>query len=429
MSDLLQQLQNAAQQEDWPQIVQILQQLLWEDPSPAATLSELYLPPALAVLSAGDFTARWDIARLFPQLGEAAIAPLVALLQDADQDLEARWFATRILGQFRQSAAIVALTQVVQSNEVEELTEMATEALAGLGADAIAALTNLLPNPATRRLAVQALAQIHHAETVEPLLQVVADADATIRTLALEALSSFADVRIPPLLVQALTDPSAQVRQAAVSGLATRPEWSEALNLPELLADRLWDIDPTVCQAAAASLGRLAMPTATDTLFRGLTAPQTSVSLQLAIVRALGWTGSKTALDYLSRWLLETDQADAAVQREVIGILGRWADPSLKWLASRPLIQMLEQAAVGHLDLKPEIALALGQLGQPEALEPLISLLANPDIGVRLHAIAALKQIDRPTAYDQLTTLVHQPALPDTLRQGIEFALQEWSLN
>jgi hypothetical protein len=45
---------------------------------------------------------------------------------------------------------------------------------------------------------------------------------------------------------------------------------------------------------------------------------------------------------------------------------------------------------------------------------------------VRLHAIAALKNLDREAAYQQLQQLAKNTALTPDLRQGIAIALAEW---
>jgi HEAT repeat protein len=75
--------------------------------------------------------------------------------------------------------------------------------------------------------------------------------------------------------------------------------------------------------------------------------------------------------------------------------------------------------------LRQAIALSLGQLGQPDALETLMQLLADDVMGVRLHAIAALKTLDAQTARQRLEQLAHSE-LPEALSQGVALALREW---
>ncbi|MGV2389596.1 MAG UNVERIFIED_CONTAM: hypothetical protein LVR29_19135 [Microcystis novacekii LVE1205-3] len=42
------------------------------------------------------FHSDGSIAKLFPQIGQSAIAPLIALLESEEQDGEMRWFLARI---------------------------------------------------------------------------------------------------------------------------------------------------------------------------------------------------------------------------------------------------------------------------------------------------------------------------------------------
>jgi HEAT repeat protein len=75
---------------------------------------------------------------------------------------------------------------------------------------------------------------------------------------------------------------------------------------------------------------------------------------------------------------------------------------------------------------KQAIALSLGQLGQPQALERVIQLLVDPTASVRFHAIAALKQLEPLAAYERLQALAAQENIEDQLKQGVAIALQEW---
>jgi len=54
------------------------------------------------------------------------------------------------------------------------------------------------------------------------------------------------------------------------------------------------------------------------------------------------------------------------------------------------------QPATQSPSVKQAIALSLGQLGDMQAIDPLIQLLADADAGVKLHVITALKQLAPP---------------------------------
>ena len=383
------------------------------------------LADALTALETGDFQTRWEIAKRFSDFGAGAIAPLIERMQDEELDWELRWFVARILGQFDQPEAVTALVQLLTTAEDEDLCGIAAEALANLGPSAVIALSDLLEDNPHRLLAVRALAQIRQAATITPLLGVVNDADASVRTIAIEALSSFRDVRIPPVLVDALQDKAARVRQEAVTALGLRGDLLNQIDLVDCLQARLWDVNLEVCQCAAIALGRLGNEAAAQALSSALNLAYTPTPLQIEIVRTLSWIQTETALSYLVQGLT-LDSTE--VHSEVVAALGRMETPPLKAAATQVLIDLLaaDGAAIQSSQLKQAVALGLGQLGQPCALDPLIQLLADPDSGVRLHGIAALKQLAPQSAYTRLQTQLNQADLSADLRQGIEAALQEW---
>src|ERR671932_954758 len=118
MSELLEQATAAAHQGNWSLLNQCLQHLpLGKNATDAAVESaplnetdlEQVLNLALDVLNAGDFRERWEVAKVFPKLGESAIAPLIEILEDDEAELEVRWFAGRILAEFNQPSVITTL--------------------------------------------------------------------------------------------------------------------------------------------------------------------------------------------------------------------------------------------------------------------------------------------------------------------------------
>ena len=106
MSKVLEQAAAAAQQANWSLVSQYLQQLplgknTTDSEAESAPLNdtdlEQVLNLALEVLNVGDFQERWEVAKMFPKLGESAIEPLIESLEDEDAELELRWFTGSIL--------------------------------------------------------------------------------------------------------------------------------------------------------------------------------------------------------------------------------------------------------------------------------------------------------------------------------------------
>lgn len=426
LRNLLEQANIAANQRNWSLLNQYLRQAIELEKSAelkAAQESQQVLNFALEVLECGDFHERWDVAKVFPYLGTIAIDPLIAILTDEEAEEDLRWFVARILGEFDRPEVITALVEILQNSESEELNTIAAEALANLGRSAIAALTELLAKAETRFLATRSLAAIRRKDIITPLLSVVSDSQPSVRATAIEALASFHDARIPPVLLHALKDVAAPVRREAAIGLGLRPDLQGKFDLVQEIIPLLWDLNIDVCTAAANSLARLGNDAAADALFQVLRSPATPLTLQLQCVRSLCWMETAKALDYLQAALtLES----TALCQEIVTVLGRVETPNLLPIAAKILTELLQSGhpVIRNTSIRQAIATSLGQLNVPEAVDSLIDLLGDVDLGVRLHAIAALKKF--PSAFGQLQQLASRKNLPAELKQSVGLALQEF---
>ena len=433
INQLLAQAQAAADAADWSLLTQYLQQLMFslDSTHPEIVKHRQYLLElALSILEMGDFQQRWDIAKVLKQLGNIAIPPLIDILEDEDAEEDLRWYAVRTLGEFQHPEAIVSLVDLLKTSEHEELKTMAASALGQMGSLAITALTELLAAAETRLLAVRSLAYIRTQETITPLLSVVEDAQPAVRSATLEALSSFHDQRLPPVLLNGLDDVAATVRRAAVQGLGFRPDLSKELDLVTRLQPRLYDFNLEVCCAAAIALSRMGTDEAAKHLFQVLISPNTPLKLQLEIIRALVWVETLSGLAYLQQALYET--TSEALWQEIITVLGQVQKPELMTPSAEILLDVLNSQHLVTVanpvgaKFKSAIALGLGQLGNNQAVEPLILLLSDANQIVKLNVISALKKLDGEVAYQQLQQLANSSTLTPDLQQGIAIALAEW---
>ncbi len=363
------------------------------DPCP-----EIDLSTALDLLRSGDFQIRWDIAKLLPSFGPAAVDPLLELLQadnlDAEADWELLWFAARVLGDLNQPVAIGSLAHLLKTTRNETVAGTAASALANLGVPAVPALTALLAPGDTRLLAVQALGQIESPMVIEPLLSVVQSPSPLVRATAIEALSRFHTPAVVSVLMEALHDPLASVRQTAIGGLKASPVALQ-FEVLEHLKPLLYDLDLEVCCQAAIVLGHFSTPASTAALSDLLRSNQTPPALQIVAVRALSWIPTSAALEALQQRLIQEPltSLDLPIYKEIIAVLGRVNATALKPPSAEILLKLLrsDHLAVQDSPTRQTIAFSLGQLGQPEAMTPLTQLLTDPDPGVQLHATSALK--------------------------------------
>ncbi|WP_197065013.1 HEAT repeat domain-containing protein [Leptolyngbya sp. KIOST-1] len=347
---------------------------------------------AVAELGRGNFHDRWDQSRQVAHLGEAALADLLALLEDEDSDWEARWFAARALGEFSHPQVIQALIATFAATTDDDLRQSVATALTQIGHPAIAALGEQLAHPALRPVAVQALARIPHPATLPLLIEATGDPRSPVRATALDALSPFADPTTWPIVERGLRDPAAAVRAAAIRGVLGLRGHLSPQTVVEALAPLVDDVDQGIAQQAIYALGRLAQPPATAVLLGGLdTRPPDP--RQTALVQALLWQNSAAALTGLIEAWAELTAAARLVLIQGLPTLG--AD--LHQRAGLTLQDWLEElpATADHSALRRHLVLALGQVGQADA-EPLLrSLLHDPDRGVQIHAEAALRQLQQ----------------------------------
>ncbi len=404
INQLLVQARAAYDAAEWSLLIQCLQQLILETDSQhldEVECRENLLELALSALEIGDFQQRWDVSKIFTRLGNVAIPPLVAILGDDAAEDELRWYAIRILGELKQTEAIPCLVELIQSNDNEELRGMAAVALGQLGKTAILALTDLLAHDETRLLATQTLCYIRNKETILPLLSVAQDSQVAVRAAAIEALSSFHDPRIPSVLLASLEDISATVRQEAVRGLGFRPELRDRLDLVTCLQAKLYDTNIDVACAAAVSLSRMGCDRAAFHLYQVLVTYDTELKVQIEAIRGLTWIGSISGLEYLQKAL--NTLVSQTLWQQIVVVLGRVQHQFLNQKATEILLEMLQQKhpACEIANIKSAIALSLGQLGRDEAIEPLIYLSGDTNNQVRLHAIAALKNLAPEIAHRQ----------------------------
>ncbi|NER01022.1 MAG: HEAT repeat domain-containing protein, partial [Cyanothece sp. SIO2G6] len=218
--------------------------------------------------------------------------------------------------------------------------------------------------------------------------------DAVVRATVMEGLSHCHHPQITACLIQGAQDQVASVRQAAVTGLGMQAQTTAHDGLVAALQPRLWDADTEVSRQAAIALSRLQTEAAAAVLASALNTPQFPASLKIETVRALIWTNTAAGLNHLHQYL-QTHTAKAEIYQEIAVMLGRVEVHSLHSQATVLLLDLLTNHSLTQQSamLRQAIATSLGQLGQPPAKAALTQLTQDPDERVRLHAIAALKNL------------------------------------
>ncbi|MBE9214279.1 HEAT repeat domain-containing protein [Plectonema cf. radiosum LEGE 06105] len=403
MLETFDMIDNAVTEANWILVSQQLQQLLDNSKLQAVSEDELEqavaikanadaLRMAIAIMRVGDFQTRWDVAKIFPQIGTQAIVPLLEILDSESADFEIRWFALGILGKFNQPEIVISLVKLLEETQEEELAIAAAQTLAKIGQSAITALIELLKQEKTRLLAVKSLAQIRRSEVIEPLLSVVDDSITSVRFTAIEALSSFHHKYLIPIFIKALQDKSFSVRKEAIIALKMRVYLKEEFSIVNHLQPLIYDINSEVCQQAILALGCMKDQMAIQTLFDFLNFPNAPLFLKKEAVRALNWNGTYQGLDYLKQSLYSSEINLCA---EIITVLGRQESIEMKPYAAKILIDFLnsEQEIIDESRIKQAIVTSLGELRDKSALTYLEKLASDDDSKVKLYALAAMKKI------------------------------------
>jgi HEAT repeat protein len=379
---------------------------------------------ALDALRTGDFQARWDAAKQLDEYGEAMMPPLLLLLQESEADAELQWFIAKILGSLSHPEASVALGQLLERSEDEEVRLEAAQGLANQGSEAVILLSQFLKDPQRQRMAIQALVQIHRPEVVPLLLEAANANSAEVRSLVFEALDRFLDPRIVDVLLAGLNDANPEVRKTAIASLVVRTPEYPAEDLVEHLTPCLEDADLGVAIQAARALGRLGTDRGAIALIQKSREPNLDPIFQKTLIQALGWIGSSVALEGLMTiWKKVAQQKplQESILQEIVTSVPSSAE-SAEWISGLVQSSVLEQSPT----LRSRAILMLGRIGLPAMQPLLIEYLKDSDYTVRLHVVAALKQIDADLAYACIKQRLQDKEIPPKLAEGLAIALQEW---
>lgn len=169
--------------------------------------------------------------------------------------------------------------------------------------------------------------------------------------------------------------------------------------------EMLCDTDGDVVRGAVASLKKQAdVRSIRPLMFLGLNEPLLR-SEAIDTVVSMGSAGISELLEII-------EERNPLTIGDSVVALGRIGDQQ----AVPSLLMTLNHASVG---LRPRILEALGRLGDRRALERIIGLLDDPDESVRLHAIQAVQRMPDRRAEKPLLRTLEQSQNPELKRQAV----------
>jgi HEAT repeat protein len=177
----------------------------------AITLGEMgderCVEPLCKALYDGDWQVREVAVEAFGQIGSPAVEMLIKMIRDWD----VRKYVIMALGKIRDERVLDPLMLQLRSDEFKD---DATNALVELGEPALERLVKALKDKdeTVRKQAVLALGRIKHNGAVDPLIEMLADADWFTRLTAAAALEAIGDPRGRDAIKPLTKDPDMVVR-------------------------------------------------------------------------------------------------------------------------------------------------------------------------------------------------------------------------
>jgi len=295
------------------------------------------------------------------------------------------------------------------SNQDSSQKRQAIRTLGRLGnPEGIQPLADLFHNPAEktsiRRQIIIALGQINHASSVTVLVSFLDDKNANIRNLVVKTLGEMQrPASIEPLLLR-LKDSDWHIRRQTVESLSQfANETSKADTIFSALILMLKDSSVEVRRQTVMATRRFQNRKMTLALVQ-LIAQEDNDQVKALICETLGQSqnlDSDTTPIVVQALIPCLYQAAKPVRSQAVKSLGLIRHPN----AVSPLIDVVKETGE-EANIRGMAAVALGQIGDLQAVPYLIPLLDHPDPIICSNVARALGQIgDRSAVKPMITTL------------------------
>lgn len=320
--------------------------------------------------------------------GMDAIEPLAGFLNDPDVDL--RIYTAQALGNQHEVRAVPVLLNALDDEDVN-----------------------------VRYHAIEALGKLRAVDAVDALVKIAESRDFSLAFPALDTLTLIGDSRIAPRLVPLLEDE--MLRSPATEALGQLGDEEVVAPLIALLNQQ--DAPAQVITQALASLyeryetsyqegsyiADIVRKAISETGVQNLleTIDQTRGENLRTLARVLGWLEGEAVEQALVRLL-----GQSTARKEVIEALVRYGE--------RVTQLLVEQLHAEDLDIRKAAVIALGRIGNPDAVPALVEVLTNDD-ELAVVAAGTLGKIGDRRAFEALLDLIGTPDV--AIRQAVVAAI------
>ncbi|MFK7845761.1 MAG: HEAT repeat domain-containing protein [Rhodothermales bacterium] len=246
-------------------------------------------------------------------------------------------------------------------------------------ADALIKLLQTDTNADVRRTAIIALNELGSHKAIDAFLIASNDSNAKVRQFAVMALSELDDKRAVDALISVLDDSNANVRRHAVIGITEHGSEDMSRILLKMLDDQNSDVRRLVLMGLAERRNPEALPAIMKAL------DDSNAEIRRYAVIALGEYDDPGATLMLRKALKDTN---SKVRQHAMMVLVDHADDE-----DMPLfIDLLLNDK--NADVRKHAAVALGEIGNIEAVDALSKALSDKNSEVRRCATMALSELD-----------------------------------
>jgi len=217
-------------------------------------------------------------------------------------------------------------------------------------------------SPDARVRAIEHLASVEPVDGIGPLTHAMGDDDWQVRRTAVQALAGRRDPALVDALVSALRDSH---RNFSVLSSALQLLTMTGVDVTTALVDLLRHPDRDLRIQAALALGAHACPESADALLEALDDPDANVRFHA--IEALGKLAPAAAVERLAAI---AESSDFFLAFPALDALARIHDPAV----AHRIVPLLRDELVGD-----QAAEALGQIGDEDAVAPLVAALERPD--------------------------------------------------